>query len=298
MMSGRFLPASSRTARDRLRRRRPPVDDPDPLREEALGVVVRLRLHILRQGKRDGARLGGIGQHPHRVHRRGDQLLRPHDPVPVPADRLEAVGGGHGVVAIDLDLLQHRVRLPGREVVARQEQHRNPVDRRRRRARDHVQRPGADRRCAGVDLATPALLREGRRRMHHALLVLALDIDQPAGIPFQRLAQSGHVPVPENADHALHEGLLHAVHRDVLLFKELEQRLGHCQANGAQNRSPPAKWIKRLLHLSKIKTQIRRLSAYPQLNPNTDCRLPQPFLPRSRRGSHAPGARRLSPARS
>ena len=78
------------------------------------------------------------------------ELLGAVDPIPVARHRLEAVVHRHVL----------RVRstraaagpAPGRRVgedVARQQQHRQAVDRRRRRAGDHVGRARADRRGAG-----------------------------------------------------------------------------------------------------------------------------------------------------
>ena len=77
---------------------------------------------------------------------RGEQLLGPVDPVEEPGHRPErVVDGGVGLDRV-LQLLQHRALPPGGVGVARQQQHRQPVDRRQRRPPvTSVQRTRADR---------------------------------------------------------------------------------------------------------------------------------------------------------
>ena len=97
-------------------------------RKEALRVVEGLGLHVLAHGQRDRAALDRIGQHLHGAGQGGQKLLGAGDPVPPARDRPEAFGDAHGGVVEILDLLQHRIRAAIGEHVARQEQHRQPVD--------------------------------------------------------------------------------------------------------------------------------------------------------------------------
>lgn len=73
--------------------------------------------------------------------------------------------------------------------------------------------------------------------VRHALLVAALPHPEVAGILFQRLADTEHVAVPEDSHHALHEGRLLAVHRQILLIEEADQRLRHGHAFGLHEAS-------------------------------------------------------------
>ena len=65
----------------------------------------------------------------------------------------------------------------------------------------------------------------GHRRMHHRLFVAALVVAE-LGRLMQRLADSGHVAVPEDAQAAGEERLLDAVPLDGLVSQEVNQRLG------------------------------------------------------------------------
>ena len=112
--------------------RRGSADHPVPLVEELGREVVGVGLHVLRQRQHHGAGLDRVDQGPHRRRQRGQQLLGPGDPVEEPGDRPEGVV--HGQVGLDrvLQLLQHRALVAGGVGVSRQQQHREPVDRRQR----------------------------------------------------------------------------------------------------------------------------------------------------------------------
>ena len=62
--------------------------------EEVLGVVERLRLHVLGQGERHGAAGGRVREDGEGGGEALEQLLGARDPVPVPRDGPEAVVGG------------------------------------------------------------------------------------------------------------------------------------------------------------------------------------------------------------
>ena len=117
--------------------------------EEALGVVERFGLDVLAEGERHRAAFGRVGQHRDRARQRRHDLLGPHDAVEIARDRAEAIVGAHRAVAEILDLLQHRIGAAIGEDVARQQQHRQPIDMRDRGGGDHVGRAGADRAGAG-----------------------------------------------------------------------------------------------------------------------------------------------------
>src|SRR5581483_11128998 len=177
---------------DPTRRGRRPLDPPDALGEERARVVERVRLHILRQRQHDRARLDRRRQHAHRLRQRRQQLLRADDPVEEARYRPEAVVDADVARTRMLELLQHRPLVACRVRVARQQQHRQPVDRRagpdRRRARER--RPAARR------------LRERGRRVHHRLLVMALEERQLAAELVERLPDAVHVAVTEDPEYA------------------------------------------------------------------------------------------------
>ena len=71
-----------------------PRDVPDAAREKLGGVLVGLRLHILRKGKRYRAGLGLAHEYAHRGECGRNDLLRPLDPVEVARDRLQGIVDG------------------------------------------------------------------------------------------------------------------------------------------------------------------------------------------------------------
>ena len=91
-------------------------------REELGRPVEGLGLHVLAEGERDRAAVGGVGHGGEGARERGQQLLGAGDAVEVAADRAEGVVDGHGAVAEVLDLLQHRVGGAVGEDVAGDEQ--------------------------------------------------------------------------------------------------------------------------------------------------------------------------------
>ena len=114
-------PLGLREQRDRLADPlgigRPALDPPAALAEEVRGIIVGMCLDVLRQRDRDGARLGRVGQHAHRLRQGGQDLLGAGDPVEEPADRPEAVVDAHVGRDRVLELLEHRPLMPGRVVI-------------------------------------------------------------------------------------------------------------------------------------------------------------------------------------
>ena len=190
-----------------------------------------LGLDVLGQRDRDRAGLDRIGQHPECRRQRGEQLLRTRDPVEVARDRPEGVV--HARVALDrvLDLLEDRVGRPVGEVVAREEQDRDPVDRRTGGAGDHVQGARPDRRDAGVGLQPVVVPGERRGDMDLGLLVLGPVQGHAQGVTelLEGLAQAGHIAVPEDAPEAGDEAALAAIPFGILGGAKTHDGLAHGQ---------------------------------------------------------------------
>jgi len=208
--------------------------------EERLGPVMRLGLDVLAQGQRHGPALDRVGQHLHRTRQRGQKLLGPGDPVPPARDRPEAVGDAQGGVVEVLDLLQHRVGPAAREHVARQQQHRQPVDVRHPGRGQHVHRPGADRGRAGHHPAPVHRLGVGDRRQRHALLVVRPEGRQRVARLMERLAHARDVAVAEDRPAAGEQRHLSAVHDRVLRREKPHQRLRRRQPDSTHPFASPA----------------------------------------------------------
>ena len=220
-----------------------PCDVPQPGFEQLLGPVVGLRLDILGQGDDGGPGLDRVGQHAHRTEQRRGQLFRPPDAVEEASHRPEAVVDRDVVRHGMFELLQHRVGDACREEVARQEQHGQPVDSRRRSAGHHVGRARADRREAGKRRESILrLARKPGRRVDHPLLVAALVVRHRVWVGQllleQRLPEARDVAVPEDAEHALDQTVLHAVTLAALRDEEADDRLSHGQTRRWSCRSP------------------------------------------------------------
>ena len=132
-----------------------------------------------------------------------------------------------------LELLQHRVGHPGGEGVARQQQHRQPVDGGQRGPGHHVGRAWPDRGRAGQRGHPVPGPGERGGRVHHGLLVASLPVTQ-AGLGGelglqQALAEAGHVAVPEDAEAALDEPVPRAVPLAALRGQEPHHGLPHRQ---------------------------------------------------------------------
>src|SRR5687767_10956933 len=203
------------------------LDVPHPLREEVLGHVERLGLHVLRQRQRHGSGVRRAHQDAHGRERGRDDLLRPRDAVPVARERLERVVHGHVPARGDLELLQDRIGDARGEDVAGEQEHGDAVHGRDRGAGEHVRRAGTDRARARERLQAVPHARVPDGGVHHALLVLRLVVRQEASALFQRLAHPGDVAVPEDPPAPGEEALLAAVALDVLAREEAHEGLGH-----------------------------------------------------------------------
>ena len=174
-----------------------------------------------------------------------------------------------------LELLEDRVGDAGREHVARQQQHGDAVDRGERGAGDHVGRARADRRRDGERRQPVAVPRVADGRVHHRLLVAALEVAAapltgalPCSPLEQRLADAGDVAVAEDAPAAGEEGVLDAVALDVLLLEEAR-------------RAPAPRSAGRCSSAASVAD-----------SPNGQPRVDRPGRPRCRGPRRAPGRRR------
>ena len=128
-----------------------------------------------------------------------------HDAVEVARHRAQAVVRRHGAVVEVLDLLQHRIGRARDEHVARQQQHRQPVDVRERGGGDEVGGARPDRRRARHHAPAEVRLGVRDRRVRHRLLVVRAIRRQHVAVRVQRLADAGDVAVAEDREHAAEE---------------------------------------------------------------------------------------------
>ena len=195
--------------RGRVRSR--PGDAVESRREHRRRKRVRLGLHVLWQRDDDGAGIGRVGEDAGDLRKRGDELLGSRDPIEIPTDRPERVIDRGRRVTERLDLLEHRVRRPALEGVAGEQEDRDPVRVRDAGGRDHVERTRADRRRRDHHLSPVHRLPEADRREGHPLLGIAAPGRQPVAFLVEGRAETEHVAVPEDAEHAREQGHLGAV---------------------------------------------------------------------------------------
>ena len=111
------------------------------------------------------------------------------------------------------------------------------MDRRERRAGDHVGRAGADRRGARKGAEAIALAGVAGGDVHHRLFVARRVVRQAIAVLVQRLADAGHVAVAEDAEAAGEEAVTDAVALHLLDGQEADQGLGGCETGLAQDAS-------------------------------------------------------------
>ena len=129
---------------ERLGFGQPPREAMHTLFEERFGIIVCLALDILRNGKADRAGIRRVGKDPERGEQRAHELLRPHNPIPVSANRTKRIICRQGQVIGLLDLLQHRIRLTTGVHVAWQDEHGDIIGCSGGCGRHHVCRAGTD----------------------------------------------------------------------------------------------------------------------------------------------------------
>ncbi len=204
-------------------------DRPNTVFEKLFRIVIRFRLHILRQSQRHGAGLRWGSQYAHRLRQRSENLFRPVDTIPVTRDRAKAIIDGDVLARSRFQLLQHRRNVaPGKDV-AGQQQYGDPVDSSQGRAGDHVGRPGPDRRSA--DQGAQAIAHFGKTgcRVNHGLLI-AEQVVGEIRVLLQGLSDAGHIAVAKNAQASAKKRLLPAVPYDGLGLEKLNNGLCHGQS--------------------------------------------------------------------
>ena len=180
-------------------------------------------LNILRQGQADRPTGGRVGHELHSAGQGRENLLGTGDAVKVTRDGAKGIVHAQVALLETLQLLQHRVGRTRAEGVARQQQHRQPVDMRQRGGGQQVAGPGPDGAGDGHDALAKLRFAESDGGMRHALLVV-----RPVGGQFgpagpQGFTQTGHIAVPKNRKNArairLHcaIGHLHAQRRQAWL---------------------------------------------------------------------------------
>ena len=188
-----------------------------------------------------------IRQHPHRLESCRDDLNGALYTVEEARDRPEAVVDRDRRVMTHLELLEHGVRQPAREGVGGQQQHGKAVDRRQRRARDHVRRPGSDRRRADICAEPVALASVAGGDMNHRLFVAPLMEGDEIAVLLERLTQSGGIAMPQDSETSGEERAAHAVTLNLLCGQEAHERLSHGQCD-------------RLRHLTTCRASVLRRS--------------------------------------
>ena len=209
-----------------------PAHRAHPPLEELDRIVVGFRLHILRQRQKRRPALGRVEQHRERLRQGGEELRGAGDPVPVARHGTERVIHRDRRVAEMLHLLQHRVGQPVGEGVAGEQQHRQPVRVRDTRGGHHVGGTRPDRGGGEHEAPPPHRLGIGDRGERHALLVLPAPGREHAPGGLQRLAQTGHVAVPEDREPAGNQRHFLSVDLGELRRQIAHQRLRHGQPHG------------------------------------------------------------------
>ncbi len=210
------------------------ADPPFAFGEEFLGHVEGLGLDVLGQRDGDRAGLGRVRQDAQSVVERGEQLLGPGDPVEELGQRPEGVVDGDVVGVGLLELLQHGVRGPGGEGVARQQQHGQPVGGGQRRAGEQVRGTRADRGADREGLAAPGVPGVADGLVRLGLFVPALVVRHDRRVELlvllEGLADAGDVAVAEDPERARNQPFPEVLAADrvdgVLLGQVFDDGLG------------------------------------------------------------------------
>ena len=185
--------------------------------EQFVGEGVGLGLHVLGQAQGDRPRIRGRGEHAHGVQQRRDELLGAVDPVPIPRHGFQTIVDGDIQGVLGLHSLQVGGCRSAREDVAGQQQDRQPVDGRARRAGDQIRGAGADGGGAGESAEAIPHLRVADGHVNNRLLVASLEVWEVRRL-LQGLAETRDYSVAENPGAAREEAALHSVPLDVLVL--------------------------------------------------------------------------------
>ena len=206
-------------------------DAVNSLLEEALGIIIVLTLNVLRKADGNCTGLSGICEDAHSIDHSAHQLLRPLDAIPVFNYGLESIVCGRCKAVGLLELLQNGIGLSGSECICREYQQRNVVNSSSCAGNNHVCGAGAYGSCAGDDLLAVILLCESSCSVAHTLLVTALHDVDSAGIAVKSLTEADCDAVSEDCEEIFDELGLFAIHADILIVKEFDDRLCCCQSD-------------------------------------------------------------------
>jgi hypothetical protein len=194
-------------------------------------IVIRPTLDILWQANECRTAICRIQYCGKRDRERLQDLRRVRDPVPEPADCLERVVDPKCWIAEMLKLLQHRIRQPGDECIAAQEQHGQAVGMGKGGSGQQVRRARPGARRAKHEAAAQMVFGISRRCKPHALLVLAAIKRQFLLQAVERLTEARHIAMPENPESAAADALLRTVNDDVLVGEIAGDGLSDSQTN-------------------------------------------------------------------
>ena len=218
-----------RCLEQRIRFRRTALERDDPFLEEGFRIIPGLPFRILGHRDADRAGVGRVGQHPEGIEQGAHQLLRPLDPVEVPADGPEGVVGGDLRGKWMFDLLEHRVRLTAGIGVSGKHKQGDAVRSRRGTGSDHIGRAGSDGGGGCKDLPAVHLSGIRDRGMGHALFILPLIDFQPPALLRKSLPESDGVAMPRKKEQALDKWDFGAAIGEVLVLQKTNQGLGRCE---------------------------------------------------------------------
>ena len=197
---------------------------PNPLFKHFYRPIEGFGLYVLRHCQHYCPGFGRISQYPHRVHQGRHQLFRAVNPVKETRDTAERIINGYVQRTRILQLLEHRIRVAGSELVRRQQQYRHPVSGGQRRASHHIQGTRTNRSSNRKRLQAVLGFSESRGRMDCALLVTRHVVFHYSpiggGIEFvlqQRLTDATHVAVSENPESSGNQTVLFAVTLGILV---------------------------------------------------------------------------------
>ncbi len=200
--------------------------------EEVDGVVIGLRLNVLRQREEGRPACRRVEHDRKRLGQRLDDLLRPGDAIPVPRYRSERVGHRHRGVVEDLHLLEDGIDDAMLEGVAGEEEKGDSVGVGNRGGGDHVGAAGADGGRCDHDPAAPHRLGIGHGGESHRLLVVSPPRRERVLDRFEGFGERCHVAVTEDAEDARKHGHFLTVDDGELGGEPLDDGLARRESNG------------------------------------------------------------------
>ncbi len=195
-------------------------------REEFQWIIIGPALHVLRQGNKGRAAIGGVQHRANGVRQGLDDLCGMRDPIPITRDGLEGIVDAESRVPEVLQLLQHGVGQAGEESISAKHQNGQAVGMGKRGAGQKVGGAGASRRGAEHEAtAQPGLGVTGGCKSH-ALFVLTAIKRQGVFHILKRLAQTCDIAMTKDAKAATTDAMLCAINLDKLVVEVAHNGLG------------------------------------------------------------------------